>query len=58
LQTLLSFDEMPKNLDATDGLAAAVCHFFQNKNIVGGKRSSAGGWKNFLTENPERLVKR
>ncbi|NNF73537.1 MAG: crossover junction endodeoxyribonuclease RuvC, partial [Flavobacteriaceae bacterium] len=26
LQTLLELKELPKNLDATDGLAAAVCH--------------------------------
>src|ERR1043165_4947811 len=29
LQTLLSFKELPSHLDATDGLAAAVCHHFQ-----------------------------
>lgn len=34
LQTLLNFSEMPKYLDATDGLAAAVCHFFQSKGGV------------------------
>ena len=28
LQSLLRFKELPKNLDSTDGLAAAVCHFF------------------------------
>ena len=28
LQKLLNFQEMPKYLDATDGLAAAVCHHF------------------------------
>ena len=28
LQTLLSFTDMPKYLDATDGLAVAVCHHF------------------------------
>jgi crossover junction endodeoxyribonuclease RuvC len=58
LQTLLHFEELPKNLDATDGLAAAVCHFFQNKNNGGGKKKAVSGWKNFLSENPGRLVKR
>ena len=29
LKQLLHFQEIPKNLDATDGLAAAVCHAFQ-----------------------------
>jgi crossover junction endodeoxyribonuclease RuvC len=28
LQSLFKIKELPKNLDATDGLAAAVCHFF------------------------------
>ncbi len=27
LQSLLNLKELPKNLDSTDGLAAAVCHF-------------------------------
>ena len=27
LQSLLRFKNLPKNLDSTDGLAAAVCHF-------------------------------
>ena len=29
LKSLLNIQELPKQLDATDGLAAAVCHFFQ-----------------------------
>jgi crossover junction endodeoxyribonuclease RuvC len=57
LQTLTHFSEMPKNLDATDGLAAAVCHFFQTRNITEGKQKS-GGWKNFLVANPNRIITR
>jgi crossover junction endodeoxyribonuclease RuvC len=53
LQTLLGFTDMPRNLDATDGLAAAVCHFFQRNVSSGGQKHS--GWKSFLTENPGRL---
>src|SRR5205807_2417812 len=49
LQTLLNFKEMPKYLDATDGLAAAVCHHFQ-KNASGDKKNYSG-WKAFVTEN-------
>ena len=30
LKSLLSIKELPKNLDATDGLAAAVCHFYNS----------------------------
>jgi crossover junction endodeoxyribonuclease RuvC len=55
LQTLLNFQDMPKYLDATDGLAAAVCHHFQgNSNVPSAKK--VNGWKGFLTENPDRAV--
>ncbi|MFN8286803.1 MAG: crossover junction endodeoxyribonuclease RuvC [Chitinophagales bacterium] len=54
LQRLIKFDIQPKFLDATDGLAAAVCHHFQNKHSVadGGKFS---GWKDFLKNNPDKI---
>jgi len=53
LKSLLNIKEMPKHLDATDGLAAAVCHHFQRNPIGGGK--SYTGWGAFLKENPEKL---
>ena len=28
LKSILNIKELPKNLDSTDGLAAAVCHYF------------------------------
>ena len=52
LENLLKIKEMPKHLDATDGLAAAVCHYFQRGNGTKGKIYS--GWKKFLVENPSR----
>ena len=52
LQTLLKIKTMPKYLDATDGLAAAVCHHFQSGTVANSKNYS--GWKSFLTQNPER----
>jgi crossover junction endodeoxyribonuclease RuvC len=45
---------MPKELDATDGLAAAMCHHFQTCNPM--SSSSKGGWKGFLKDNPDRVV--
>lgn len=59
LQTLLSIGELPAKLDATDGLAAAVCHFFQQggNHEASGKKTT-GGWKAFLDQNPARLVTR
>ncbi len=53
LQSLLQIKEMPKYLDATDGMAAAVCHYFQKTGLSPTKKSHTG-WKAFITENPER----
>ncbi len=56
LQRVLAIPEidMPKNLDATDGLAAAVCHFYQSSSALSAGKSFTG-WKAFLTENPKRV---
>lgn len=51
LQTLLDIKELPKMLDATDALAVALCHHFQN----GQAQSRAASWKSFITENPNRI---
>lgn len=53
LQTLLKIKELPKNLDATDGLAAAVCHFYNSKNITANK--SYSGWTAFVKQNSKRI---
>jgi len=46
--------DMPEKLDATDGLAAAVCHFYQSSSpLTAGK--SYSGWKSFLSANPDRM---
>ena len=55
LQSLSLIEEIPKNLDSTDGLAAAVCHFFNRDNLDSGKKFS--GWKSFLTQNPHKIKK-
>ncbi len=57
LQQLLTIKSLPKYLDATDGLAAAVCHFFQMNNTTGTDKKY-GSWKTFLSDNPERLKKK
>lgn len=54
LTVLLSIRETPQYLDATDGLAAAVCHYLQkNPGSSGGKYKS---WKSFISDNPERIT--
>ncbi|MDR0802519.1 crossover junction endodeoxyribonuclease RuvC [Fluviicola sp.] len=56
LQTLLLFDELPKYLDATDGLAAAVCHHF-SKGIGENNKGKINSWSSFLSQNPERKIR-
>ncbi len=54
LKSLLQIQEMPRYLDATDGLAAAMCHHFQTGKVTGGKNYT--GWKSFLSDNPKRKI--
>ncbi len=54
LQRILKFKDLPKNLDATDGLAAAVCHFFQN-NYESKDSGKVKSWKDFISRNPQRV---
>ena len=53
LQSLLGLKELPKNLDSTDGLAAAVCHFYNTGKVEIGK--SYTGWDSFVKQNPGKL---
>lgn len=54
LQSLLNLKEIPKNMDATDGLAAAVCHFYNSGTITAGKGYS--GWGAFVKQNEDRIT--
>lgn len=52
LMSMLKIKEMPKNLDSTDGLAAAVCHFYNQGSITQGKKYT--GWSAFVKQNPKK----
>lgn len=52
LKSMLKFKDTPEFLDATDALAVAICHHYQNGVLVGGKSKS---WAAFLKDNPNRL---
>jgi crossover junction endodeoxyribonuclease RuvC len=54
LQTLLKIETLPKNLDATDGLAAAVCHFYNEGKFAGNKKYSS--WSSYVSKNKDKLV--
>jgi crossover junction endodeoxyribonuclease RuvC len=47
-------ENMLPQLDATDGLAAAVCHFFQSKSL--GSEKKYTDWKDFIRRNPNRKL--
>ncbi len=55
LQRLIAFEIQPKFLDATDGLAAAVCHHFQNKTAGTAAGKKVSGWNDFIKQNPARV---
>lgn len=55
LQSTLGLKTLPKNLDSTDGLAAAVCHFYNSGRVTVGK--SYTGWDSFVKQNASRVKK-
>jgi len=56
LQKMFAIPEMPSNLDATDGLAAAVCHFYQKiQSPATSTNNTAKSWKEFMTHHPKRV---
>jgi crossover junction endodeoxyribonuclease RuvC len=55
LQSILKLESLPKNLDATDGLAAAVCHFYNEGKIDTGKSYSS--WASFVSQNSDKIKK-
>jgi crossover junction endodeoxyribonuclease RuvC len=46
-------DSIPEKLDATDGLAVALCHFYQNK--IMNASDSYKSWNEFIRKNPGRI---
>lgn len=53
LQSILKLKELPIRLDATDGLAAAVCHFYNGDKAT--SNSNYTGWKAFVKDNPKKV---
>ena len=53
LMRILKFKKLEIKLDATDGLAAALCHFYQSNNPS--KEKAYSSWKDFMNKNPKRV---
>jgi crossover junction endodeoxyribonuclease RuvC len=56
LQSLLGIKKLPNNLDSTDGLAAAVCHLYNQNNTLSSEKNYSG-WSAFVKQNEKRIKK-
>jgi len=50
---LLKFADIPELLDATDGIAAALCHYFQTARPA--TAPGVKSWEEFIRKNPDRV---
>jgi len=63
LGKMLKIEYTLKKLDATDGLAVAVCHHFQSSSPLAAAKTKPArsrpsqSWEAFLGQNPERIIK-
>jgi len=53
LSSMLENVETPEYFDASDALAVAVCHFFNQKN--GNNTKSYSSWESFIAQNSDRV---
>lgn len=54
LQNLFRIEKMPTHLDATDGLAVALCHYYQQSSPIP-TGNSKQTWDDFIRQNPSRV---
>ena len=57
LQRILTIEEKPEFLDASDALAVAICHHYQSSSPIPGAGSKLKGWEDFLKKNADRIRK-
>ncbi|MFT3702807.1 MAG: crossover junction endodeoxyribonuclease RuvC [Agriterribacter sp.] len=64
LKRITNIEHAPDYLDASDALAVAICHHFQlsspfaKEKTTPLKRLKKTSWENFITSNPERVIKK
>ncbi len=67
LQHTLRFDDAPEFMDATDAVAVALCHHYQDRlpkitaasaAIKMPKAKKATSWESFISQNPDRIAKK
>lgn len=63
LKSMLHIEYDIKRLDATDGLAVALCHHFVSDSPIPaattkrGRSTGGSSWESFLATNPDREIK-
>jgi crossover junction endodeoxyribonuclease RuvC len=60
LEKILKMELSKEFMDATDGIAIAICHHYHANSPAAvssstSKKSKKGGWGAFVTENPGRV---
>ena len=55
LQSILILKNEIKYYDASDALAVAVCHHFQNNHLSKSSAKKLNGWSDFVKKNPQRV---
>jgi len=53
LKYILKIEELPPRLDATDGLAVALCHYYQKNRKFSNHKCN--NWEDFIKNNPDRI---
>ena len=54
LKQLFNLDTIPKDLDVSDSIAVAICHFIQKNKRVSGKREYKN-WNDYIKKNPGKV---
>jgi len=53
LQNVYHLNELPRELDATDAVAVAICHFLQQSKPKQAREFK--NWEEFIRKNPDRI---
>ncbi|NOY95139.1 MAG: crossover junction endodeoxyribonuclease RuvC [Chlorobi bacterium] len=53
LKQLFDLDEIPKDLDVSDSVAVAICHFLQQNKPAGKKEYR--NWNDYIKKNPGKI---
>lgn len=57
MELTLKLEQTPRYLDASDALAVAMCHYYQQHSLVAETGSKkVKGWADFLQQHPGRAV--